>query len=131
MDTMIRWSGYGRQLRPPIESLDVPVAHFDLEREVERLQAEEAWRDTGHNGKTLTKQRHLRVVLTALKADHCIPSHRIVGASTLQAVAGRARVHCGRRTMDIVPGQIAVLGAGIPVDVEAVSDCAFLLTFET
>ncbi len=80
MNATIRWSGYGRELRPPVESLDVPVAHFDLEREIERLQSEEAWRDSGHNGKTLTKHAHLRVVLTVLKAEHRILPHRIHGA---------------------------------------------------
>lgn len=130
MNTAIRWSGYGRELRPPIECLDVPVAHFDLEREIERLRGEEAWRDSGHNGKTLTKHARLRVVLTVLKADHRIPRHRIRGASTLQVLSGRARLRGGRRTLDLVPGQIALLAGDVPVDVEAVSDCGFLLTFD-
>lgn len=130
MSSLIHWSGYGREQRPPLEALDIPVAHFDLEREIERLQAEEAWRDSGHNGKTLTKHAHLRVVLSVLKAGHRIPDHRLPGAATIQLVSGRAIMHCGRRRLDLVPGQVVLLGAAVHVDVCAVSDCGFLLTFE-
>lgn len=131
MSSLIHWTGYGRGLRPPFESLDIPVAHFDLEREIERLRSEEAWRDSGHNGKTLAKHPHLRVVLCVLKADRRVPAHGLPGAGSIQLLTGRALIHCGRRTMDLVPGQIVLLEAGVATDVTAVSDCGFLVTFET
>lgn len=129
MATPITWSGYGRELRPPLECLDVPIAHFDLEREIERLRSEEAWRDSGHNGKTLTKHPDMRVVLSVLKAGHTIPRHAIHGATALQGIAGRARIHCGKRSLEVLPGQVLLLERDVPFDVEALGDCAYLLTF--
>lgn len=129
MQAAIKWSGYGRELRPPFESLDVPIAHFDLEREIDRLMGEEAWRDAGHNGKTLTKHPDMRVVLTAMKAGRSMPRHALHAASTVQGLRGRCRLHCGKRTLEVLPGQILLLQHDVPVDLEAVSDCAVLISF--
>lgn len=129
MDAPLTWQGYGRHQRPPPKSLDIAVAHFDLAQEIERLKAEEAWRDTGHNGMTLTKHGDLCVVLTVLKPRHRIPPHRIHGASTLQVVAGSALVHGGRRTVELLPGQLMLLAHDVPQAIEATGECALLLTF--
>jgi quercetin dioxygenase-like cupin family protein len=100
---------------------------FDLAREIESLHAEPGWA-TGHNAKTLVKYDDFRVVLTALRAGMRMPEHRTVGRISIQTVRGTIQVRAEGRTFELSEGRLLTLDRGVPHDVEAREDSAFLLT---
>jgi quercetin dioxygenase-like cupin family protein len=104
-----------------------PFLEFDLAREVEQLRGEPA-SASGHNAKTLVKYDDFRIVLTALKAHTCIPGHRNDGRISVQTVRGHIRMRALGRTFDLPAGSLLALDQGVPHDVEALEDSAFLLT---
>jgi quercetin dioxygenase-like cupin family protein len=100
---------------------------FDLAREIEQLHAESELA-SGHSAKTLVKHDDFRIVLTALKAHTRIPEHRNEGRISVQTVRGHIRMRALGRTFDLPTGRLLALDQGLPHDVEALEDSAFLLT---
>ncbi|MBI3547492.1 MAG: AraC family ligand binding domain-containing protein [Elusimicrobia bacterium] len=120
-----------RPSRPvPIESVLKPPSSFtfDLAAETARLKHGDAWLRTGHNAKVLAKHPHLRVLLTVLKVGTRIPRHRVEERISIQTVVGKLRFHLPARTLDLASGHLLVIEPGVQHDMEAVSDCAFLLS---
>jgi quercetin dioxygenase-like cupin family protein len=118
---------HSEQRRPHASPLLGPYVELDIAREVEQLRREGEWR-SGHNAKTLAKYDGLRIVLIALKAGSTIPPHHTEGQISIQNVAGHIRVHADGRTFDLRAGGLLVLDHGLPHDVKAFEDSAFLLT---
>jgi quercetin dioxygenase-like cupin family protein len=99
----------------------------DLTRELEQLHREPGW-SSGQNAKTLVKYDDLRIVLMALKAGARIPGHQTEGRISIHAVTGHLKVRAQDRTFDLPAGRLLALDQGVPHDVEALEDSAFLLT---
>jgi quercetin dioxygenase-like cupin family protein len=70
---------------------------FDINREIEQLHAEEIWRRSGRNSRTLVKQHNLRVLAVALKQGMEISEHSTSGRLAVQVLSGHLRMR--------VPGQ--------------------------
>ncbi len=104
------------------------TAHLNLANEIERLRSEPAWRDFDRNAKTLIKSPELRVVLVALKTGARLEQHLAAGPVTIQALAGRLRVHLPDRVVDMATGELASVAATMRHDVEALEPSVFLLT---
>lgn len=104
-----------------------PYLEFDLEREVEQLRSEPAW-SSGQNAKTLVKYEDFRVVLTALQARARLPGHQTDGRISIQTLAGHIQVRAEGRTFDLPAGRLLALDRGLPHDVEALEESAFLLS---
>jgi quercetin dioxygenase-like cupin family protein len=100
---------------------------FDLAGELEQLHREPAW-SSGHNAKTLVKYDDFRVVLTALKAHAGLPGHRTEGRISIQTIAGHIQVRAEGRTFDLTVGSLLALDQGLPHEVTALEESAFLLT---
>jgi quercetin dioxygenase-like cupin family protein len=100
---------------------------YDLQREIELLRVEEAYRH-GRNSKTLVKYPDFRVVLVVIKGGVRIQEHTAAGRISVQAVAGHIRMHVRGTVLDLRTGRLLVIDRDIPHDVEAVDDSAFLLT---
>ena len=100
---------------------------FDLTREVDQLHREPGWA-SGQNARTLIKFDDFRVVLTALKRGMTIPVHRTEGRISIHTVTGHIQVRAHGRTFDLAAGSLLALDRGIPHEVEAVEESAFLLT---
>jgi len=100
---------------------------FDLGAEVHRLQAETTW-STGQNARTLVKYDDLRIVLTALKAKERIPEHHTDGRISIHVLSGHVQVKASGRTFSLRSGGLLALDRGIPHDVEALEDSAFVIT---
>ena len=113
--------------RPHPQSMAAPYLEFDIVRELEQLHREAGWQ-FGQNAKTLVKYDGLRVVLIALKARSKIPGHHTEGQISIQTVAGHIQVHAQGRTFELGAGGLLALDQGLPHDVEALEDSAFLLT---
>ena len=113
--------------RPHPQPIDGRYVELDLTRELEQLQREPEW-EKGQNAKTVVKYDNLRVVLMALKAHVRIPQHVTEGRITIQTVRGHLIVRADQRTFDLPVGALLALDHGLPHDVEATEDSAFLLT---
>ncbi len=101
---------------------------FDLAAEVERLRAEESWQQGVRNAKTLVKEPDLRVVVILLRQGARMEKHRAPGRITIHTLSGRLRLQVRDQAIDLEAGQILMLDADLPHDVEAVEESAFLLT---
>jgi quercetin dioxygenase-like cupin family protein len=108
----------------PLES---PILTFDLNAEIARLRSENAWQG-GRNSKTLVKHPDFRVVLTDLKSNARLHEHKAAGRISVQAIVGHIRMHVQEKTIDLPAGHMLALERGLPHDVEALEDSAFLLT---
>jgi quercetin dioxygenase-like cupin family protein len=104
-----------------------PYLEFDIARELQQLHREGGWQ-SGQNAKTLVKYDGLRVVLIALKARSRIPEHHTEGQVSIQTVVGHIQVRAQGRTFELRLGGLLALDQGVPHDVEAVEESAFLLT---
>ena len=100
---------------------------FDLVRELEQLHHEPGW-SSGQNAKTLAKYDDLRIVLIALKPHARLPEHQTEGRVAIQTVAGHIQVRAQGRTFDLPMGRLLTLDQGLPHDVKALEESAFLLT---
>lgn len=104
---------------------------FDLEEEIRQLQAEPRWQ-AGHTAKTIAKYPDFRVVLIVMKAGAQLVRHRTAGRISIQACRGSMRVLFSgafeSETVDMTAGDLFMLDREVAHHVEALTDCAFLLT---
>lgn len=107
----------------------VPLLHVRLNEQLERLKEEPTWRTGDRNAITLTKEPTLRLVLIALKKGAKLHEHQASGPVTIQAVSGSLRLHTAGQTLELRPGEVAVLESAIDHEVEALEEGALLLTF--
>jgi len=105
-----------------------PVVHLSLAEEVARLQAEPAWREGDRNAITLTKRAGLRLVLTALRQGAVLQEHRAPAAASVHVLSGRMVLRAGERPLELGPGDVVTMEAGLAHAAEALADTAFLLT---
>ena len=113
--------------RPHPQPMAHPYLEVDIARELQQLQSEAGWQ-SGHGAKTLVKYDDLRVVLIALKARSTIPEHHAEGQISIQSVVGHIRVRAQGRSFELRQGGLLALDHGVPHDVEAMEESAFLLT---
>ncbi len=103
-----------------------PHLFFDLKAEVARLCKTD--RQAGRNSRTLIKAPDLRVVLVTAKKGTLLNEHQADGSVTILAVAGTIRLKLEETTVELQPGQLLALDRALRHDVEALTDCAFLVT---
>jgi quercetin dioxygenase-like cupin family protein len=99
---------------------------FDLKTEVAQLSNGDL--QAGRNSRTLMKAPDLRVVLVTANKGSYLREHRADGSVTILAVAGAIRLKLEDGPVDLKPGELLALDRALPHDVEALSDCAFLVT---
>ena len=64
-----------------------------------------------------------------MKTSTRMDEHRAEGRSSIQCLAGKLRIHLtSAQKAEIAAGDVLVLDAGIPHNVEALAESAFLLT---
>jgi quercetin dioxygenase-like cupin family protein len=113
--------------RPHPQSMDTSYLEFNIARELQQLHLEPVWQ-SGQNAKTLVKYDGLRVVLIALQARSKMPEHRTEGQVSIQTIVGHIQVRAEGRSFELRPGGLLALEQGLPHNVEALEDSAFLLT---
>jgi quercetin dioxygenase-like cupin family protein len=110
-------------------TLDRPILRFQLGAEVDHLHQQEAWHaGSGPSSTTLVKHPDLRVVLVTMRRGEVMPEHRTVARITVQALTGRLRLNIAGKREELAGGELLVLDRDLVHNVEAVEDCAFLLT---
>ena len=107
-----------------------PLLRFDLQQELRELRREDSWgRETGRSSKTLAKYPDFRIVLVLMKASTHMNEHKAEARISIQALVGRIRLHLPEREpLELSAGQLLALDCGMPHDVEALEESAFLLT---
>jgi len=83
----------------------------------------------GRSSETIVKYPEFRIVLVRMKHGSYMSHHRAEGPISVHTVLGKIRVHLpDDRMEELAPGDILALERGLEHDVEALEDCAFLLT---
>jgi quercetin dioxygenase-like cupin family protein len=100
---------------------------FDIPAEIHRLQAETTW-NTGQNARTLIKYDDFRVVLIALAAKARMHEHKAEGRISVHVLSGHIQLRASGRTFSLRPGGLLAIDHGVPHEVEALEESAFLLT---
>lgn len=108
--------------------LSAPVLRFDLMRELEGLRQHESYSARAPTGKTLLKERDLRIVLMALRAGGRMEEHHASGPISIGVILGRFRLQLPNQSIELGIGELLALEPGIPHDVLALEDTALLLT---
>jgi quercetin dioxygenase-like cupin family protein len=111
-----------------MRQVDQTLLTFDLSGELEALRAEATWQNGSRNSKTLVKEPLLRIVLIALRAGDRMEQHQAPGAISIQALAGTLRLQVLDETIELTTGRMVVIDANVVHSVEALDECAFLLT---
>lgn len=113
-----------------LPQLAEPTIQFNVAKELDQLHHAGAWDQvTGRSSKTLVKYADFRIVLVSMKTDTRMNQHRADGRISIQCLAGRLRIHLpNEQKAELVTGDLLVLDCGIPHDVEAGEESAFLLT---
>lgn len=113
----------------PGRGIDDPYISVDVPFELARLRASPAFDAEGHAGRTITKYPELRVVLETMKDGVRLPFHETAEQLTLQVVLGQLRVWMRHgESCDLSAASFAAIDAGRVHELEALEDCAFLLT---
>jgi quercetin dioxygenase-like cupin family protein len=112
-----------------LPQLAEPRLHFNMLKEIRQLRQQESWcRGTGRSSKTLVKYPDFRLVLVAMKANTVMKEHRAEGRISIHALVGHLRVKLANEVVEVPAGELLALDCGIPHDVEATKESAFLLT---
>jgi quercetin dioxygenase-like cupin family protein len=75
------------------------------------------------------KYPEFRIILVRMKPGSYMSHHRAEGPLSVHSVLGRVRVHLPNDRMEeLGPGDLLALGRGLEHDVDALEECAFLLT---
>lgn len=101
---------------------------FDLAAIGSELRTEEAYLREGHTARTLVRASDIRIVLIVMKAGARIAEHRASETAAVHTLSGRVRLRLPDGTAEVPAGQLLILEEGLPHDVEAAADSAFLLT---
>jgi quercetin dioxygenase-like cupin family protein len=113
-----------------LPELAIEIIRKNLADELEKLKDAESWqRETGRSSETIVKYPEFRIVLIRMKPGSYMSHHRAEGPISVHAVLGKIRVHLpDDRTEELVPGDLLAIERGLEHDVEALEECAFLLT---
>ncbi len=104
-----------------------PLLEFDLDREIELLQAEQPWQ-ADHTSKTLAKYPDMRVVLIGMEEGAVLHRHRARGTIILRTLYGCITLNTVGKTVNIPPGQLVALDGMIPHDVQSLTTSYVLLS---
>jgi quercetin dioxygenase-like cupin family protein len=115
--------------RPGERDLHPEVLAVQLAQEIGALKSESAWQRGDRNAKTLYKDpADLRVVLTVLKSGAALAKHSAPGPVTIHMLEGRGRLQAREVSVELQPGSLVALERNEEHNLEAIDDCAFLIS---
>ena len=101
---------------------------FSLRVEDDALRARAATASDGRAAKTLVEQGPLRITLVALTPGTALQPHQVAGPVSIQTIRGTLRITTDARDVDLPAGDLVTLGPGVAHTVQALDDCAMLIT---
>lgn len=117
----------GTAVRGPRPLMERLMA-FSLADEIAELRAEPQYQDGDRTSRTLAKDVDLRVLLTVLRSGAALDEQDGDSRVSVQVLDGGVTVELNGETVDLDPGELAVIDAGNPWSVRARSDAALLVT---
>lgn len=112
---------YGRKLAGRMMAFWLPA-------EDNALRERAAGSASGRAARTLVKQGSLRVALVALRKGAVLRAHAVAPPVSIQTLRGSARVAARDREKEVLAGGLVTLGPREVHTVEALQDCAILVT---
>ncbi|MGI8847840.1 MAG: cupin domain-containing protein [Candidatus Dormibacteria bacterium] len=109
-------------------SLSASVVAVDWKEDLRALRASDSYHTANHSAKTLAKHPALTVVLVAMKSDGSMEEHHADSAITVHCLEGRFHFTVDGTAHELDPGQMLLVTERLPHSVQAVEECAFLLT---
>ena len=100
----------------------------DIRAEIARLKSEPAWAGGDRHGSSLVKGDGINVALLMLKKGAKLQEHHTRAPITVQVVEGRINFNANGKTQLVTPGMIVALDRAIAHSIEAVEECAIVLT---
>ncbi len=111
-----------------VHRVSAPVTILRLHQEAETLRGEPAWQQGDRNARTFAKEGDLRVVLVTMKSGAILKEHQAPGTAVVQALTGHILLHVSGESVNLQAGELVILEAGLPHDVEAMEESAFTIT---
>ncbi len=108
--------------------MTAPLMDFNLAKEIAQLHAEEAWRRTGRNSKTLVAQPYFRIELIALQKACHLAERNADARISIYPLSGHVKLQLQERTVDLLYGHLHVVDRAIEHDLEALEESAILRT---
>jgi quercetin dioxygenase-like cupin family protein len=106
-----------------------PSLHFHLADDLSELRNQDSWkRNSGRSSKTLVKYPDLHIVLILMKADSQMSEHHVDAHISIHLLQGRLRIQLPDQRVELSAGELFALDYGIPHDVVAMEESAFLIT---
>ena len=112
----------------PTHPIPESAQSFELVTAIKLLKDGAQFRATGHAARTLFKSPSLRIVLIVLRRDEELKEHKTNAPAALHVLEGSIRVALPDRSVEPVTGSLVVIEPGVPHDVIALSDSAFILS---
>jgi quercetin dioxygenase-like cupin family protein len=103
------------------------LLQFNLSEELQNLRSHISWQ-RGRSSKTLVKYPDFHVVLVLMKANTRMNKHHVDGRISIHALQGKIRIGMSEEPIEVSTGELIALDYGIPHEVEALEESAFLLT---
>jgi len=118
-------------MRPPIggtstRSQSQLALAYPIAEEAAKLRAQMTAQGRAHAAFTLVKDQDVRVILVVMRAGASIHTHLPHESVAIHVLDGSLNVHHSGSAAPAPAGTLLMLGHGLPHDVEAVSDSAFL-----
>jgi quercetin dioxygenase-like cupin family protein len=114
--------------RRPARPLSGEGLVFRLSNEIAELRQDISRASGQRSAKTLTKAGRLRLTMVCLEANATIEPEAHEGASTIQVIEGRLRVHSEGTVHELGPGELIVLEQNLREPIQAAERSAFLIT---
>lgn len=108
--------------------LNAPLVTLDLTQARQQIKQEPAWQTSDRNALTLFKANGMRLVLMALHEGATLKTHTAPGIISVQVLEGTLDFRTAAQSVELRPGELLTLQAGIPHRVEALEEAVFLLT---
>lgn len=118
-------AGQDRRLRPRLAG---PMMAFWLPAEDNALRERAASSASGRAARTLVKHGSLRVALVALRKGAVLRAHAVAAPVSIQTLRGSAKIAVKERQKEVLAGGLVTLGPREVHTVEALQDCAILVT---
>lgn len=101
---------------------------FRLADELKNLREDLGKVTAGRTAKTLSKSGNLRVTLMRLQGGVKVEPSSVAGSASLHVLEGRMRLQVDGQAQELGQGEIVILAENLKEPIEALEDCAFLLT---
>lgn len=109
-------------------TVNAPVTILRLHQEAAALRGEPAWQQGDRNAKTFVMEGDVRLVLVTMKSGAILKEHKAPGTAIVQALSGHILLHVSGESVDLQAGELVILEANLPHDVEAMEESAFTIT---